>query len=69
MGDDPEAVVVKIFYAVGASLYELHLSVEALRDAVVFAEAPHADDLLLPVVGGFAEGWASGKELEWSCSM
>ena len=62
LGDDPQAVVVKRFYAVSAPLYELHLSVEALRDAVVFTEAPHSDDLLLPVVEGFAEGLGLGKE-------
>ena len=34
--------------AVGTALDELHLSMEALGDAVAFGEAPHADDGLVP---------------------
>ena len=47
--DDSQAVVVDVFEAVGASLDEFHLSVEAFGDAVGFGEAPHADDGLVPV--------------------
>lgn len=46
--DDPQAVIVEVFEAVSSSLNELHLSVEALGDAVVFAEASHAGDGFVP---------------------
>ena len=56
MGDDSEAVVFEVFKAVGSSLDELHLAMEALGDAVVFAEAPHAGDGLHPVREGLGQG-------------
>lgn len=39
--EDSQAVV---FEAIGSSLDELHLSIEALSDAVGSAEAPQSDD-------------------------
>ena len=49
LSDDSESVVVKVFKPVGSSLYELHFAVEALSDAVVLPEAPHADDGVFPL--------------------
>lgn len=56
LSDDPEPVVVKISEAVGTTLDEFHLSVEALSDAVVLGKAPHAGDLFLPVREGPGQG-------------
>ena len=39
---------MKVSGAVGTTLNELHLSMEAFGDTVVFGEAPHAGDLFLP---------------------
>ena len=67
LSDDAQAVVVKVFEAVGAALDEFHFSMEALCDAVVFGEAPHSSDFVLPVGEGFGEcgkrGEATGGEL------
>ena len=46
MGDDTEAVILEVPKAISTALDELPLAVEALGDAVVLCEAPHADDLL-----------------------
>ena len=56
LSDDSEAVVVKVSEAVGTALYQLHFSMEALSDAIVFGEAPHTGDLLLPGVQGPGQG-------------
>ena len=56
LSDDSEAVVVKISEAVGTALDELHLSMEALGNTVVFGEAPHAGDLLLPGAQSLGQG-------------
>ena len=39
--DDSQALVFKVSEAVGAPLNELHLSMEAFSDAIVFGEPPH----------------------------
>jgi len=56
LSDDAQAVVVKVFEAVGTALDEFHFSVEAFGDAVVFGEAPHSGDFILPVGQCFGEG-------------
>ena len=56
LGDDAEAVVIEVSEAVGAALDEFHFAVEAFGDAVVAGEAPHADDLLRPIMEGLGEG-------------
>ncbi len=67
LSDDAESVVLEVSKAVGATLDELHFSVEALCDAVVFGEAPHGGDGLDPVVEGLGEGderWeGAGREV------
>ncbi len=42
--DYSEAVVLKVSQAVSAPLSEIHLSIDALGDAVVIGEAPHGRD-------------------------
>lgn len=59
LSDDAQAVVFEVPKAVCAALDEFHFPVEALGDAVVLGEAPHAGDGLLPVEQG------SGERLEW----
>src|ERR1700722_1471446 len=61
LGDDAQAVIFEGFEAVRPALYQLHFPVEALGDAVVAGEAPHAGDLLGPVAKGLGEG-ESGLE-------
>ena len=41
LGDDAQAVVVKVFEAVGTALNEFHFSMEALGDTIASGEAPH----------------------------
>jgi hypothetical protein len=48
--DDSETVVLKVSEAVSAPLNELHLSMEALGEAVVFGEAPRGGDLTPPIL-------------------
>ena len=55
MGDDAQAVVVEISEAIGAGLDEFHFSVEAFGDGVVFGEAPHGDEGILPILEGFSQ--------------
>ena len=54
--DDAESVVLKVFEAVSAALDELHFSVEAFGDAIVFGEAPHAGNLFTPAGESFGQG-------------
>ena len=56
MGDDSEAVVFEVLKTIGTSLDELHFAMEALGDAVVLGEAPHAGDGLHPVRKGLGQG-------------
>jgi hypothetical protein len=60
LSDDAQAVVVEVSEAVGTALDEFHFSVEAFGDAIVFGEAPHAGDFLLPVLERLSQGdeWA-----------
>jgi hypothetical protein len=44
LSDHAKSVVVKVSEAVGTALNELHFSVKAFGDAVVFGEAPHQND-------------------------
>ncbi len=44
-GDDAEAIVLEVSDAIAAFLDTLHLSVEALGEAVGFGESPHGGDL------------------------
>jgi hypothetical protein len=39
--DHSQAVVLKVSKAVGTPLNELHLPMEAFRNAIVFGEPPH----------------------------
>jgi len=39
--DHSQAVVLKVSKAVSSPLNELHLPMEAFRNAIVFGEAPH----------------------------
>jgi len=55
LGDDTEAVILEVSKAVSAALDELHFAVEAFCDAVVFGEAPHAGDLLVPGGEGLSQ--------------
>ena len=48
LSDNAEAIIKEVSEAVSAALDELHFTVEAFGDAVVFCEAPHAGDLLAP---------------------
>jgi len=59
--DDSQAVVFEVLEAVSTALDELHLSMEALGDAVGFGEAPHADDGFVPVGERLGEGDEGGK--------
>jgi len=59
LGDDAEAVILEVSKAVSAALDELHFAMEALGNAVVLGEAPHASDLFTP--GG--EGLGKSEEL------
>ena len=45
---------------------QLHLTMEALGDAIVFGESPHTHNLLSPFVKGFAQGpeWFEGALFE-----
>lgn len=45
---------------VGAALDEFHFAVEAFGDAVVFGEAPHPHDFLLPLLQSGCEGQHGG---------
>ena len=56
MGDDAQAVIFERTESVCSALYQFHFSVEALRDAVVAGEAPHASDLLGPIAEGLCQG-------------
>ena len=56
MSDDSEAIVFEVFKSVGSSLDKLHFAMEALGDAVVLGEAPHAGDGLHPVRKGLGQG-------------
>jgi len=47
---------LEVSKAVSAALDELHFAVEALGDAVVFGEAPHAGDLLAPGGESLSQG-------------
>ena len=55
LSDDAEAVILEVPKAVSAALDELHLAMEALGDAVVLGEAPHAGDLLAPGGEGLSQ--------------
>jgi hypothetical protein len=44
-----QVVVLKIYETTGASLSELHLSVEAFGHAIVFSEAPRGRDAPLQI--------------------
>jgi len=61
LSDDTEAVVFEVSKAVSAALDELHLSMEALGNAIVLGEAPHASDGLGP---GAQRGSQSDERLE-----
>jgi hypothetical protein len=41
-------VIVNVSKSIGSSGDHFHLVMEALGDAVIFAEAPHGGDLLFP---------------------
>ena len=56
MSDDAEAVVVKVPEAVGSTLDEFHLSVEAFGDAIILREAPHGGNGSRPLGEGLSEG-------------
>ena len=56
MGDDAQAVIFERTEPVRSPLYQFHFSVEALRDAVVAGEAPHAGYFLAPVSQRLCEG-------------
>ena len=45
LGDDAEAIASEVSEAIAASLDTLHLSAEALGDAVGFGKSPHGGDL------------------------
>ena len=62
LGDDAEAVVVKVSEAVCAALDEFHFPVEALGDGVGFTEAPHGGDGLCPRGEGSGEGLESWED-------
>jgi hypothetical protein len=47
---------LKVSEAVIAPLDELHFSMEALGDAVVFGEAPHGGDFTPPTLKRLCEG-------------
>ena len=51
-GNDAEAIVLEVSKAIGASLDELHLAVEALGDAIGFGKPPHGGDLGQPRAEG-----------------
>jgi len=55
LSDDAQAVIVEVSKAVSAALNELHLSVEALGDAVIFCKAPHGDESVSPRVERFGQ--------------
>ena len=57
LGDDSETVVFEVFKSVGSSLDEFHFAMEALGDAVVLGEAPHAGDGFHPVPEGLSQGF------------
>ena len=46
---------MEVFEAVSPTLNELHLSVEALGDAVIFGKAPHGHKSLSPGVKRFGQ--------------
>jgi len=52
---------VEVSEAVGTALDELHFSVEAFSEAIVFCEAPHGDDFLTPGVEGIGESEELGE--------
>jgi hypothetical protein len=56
LSDDAQAVVVEVSEAVSTALDEFHFAVEAFGDAIVFGEAPHAGDFLLPAFEGIGQG-------------
>ena len=56
LGDDAQAVVIEVTEAVSATLNEFHFSVEPFGDAVVFGDAPHACDFLLPASQCIGQG-------------
>ena len=61
--DDSQAVVFKVSEAVGAPLNELHLSMEAFSDAVVFGEPPHGRNFAPPALKGFGQRLHGGELL------
>ena len=61
MSDDAQAAIVEVSKAISAALNELHLSVEALGDAVIFCKAPHGDESVSPRVERFGQ---AGEGLE-----
>ena len=52
LGDDAEVIVLEVSEGICASLDELHLSVEALGDAIGFGESPYGGDLGQPGAEG-----------------
>jgi hypothetical protein len=56
LGDHTETVVFEIPEAIGSSLDEFHLAVEAFGDPVVSRETPHACDRFDPIIEGVGEG-------------
>ena len=48
VGQHSQPIILKVPETIGSPGDHFHLGVEALRDAVVFAEAPHRDDRLQP---------------------
>ena len=48
LSDDSDAVVLKVYDAVGAALDELHFSMKAFGNSIVSGEAPHTGDGLRP---------------------
>ena len=55
LSDDAPAVIVEISKAISAALNELHLSVEALGEAVIFCKAPHGNESVSPRVKRFGQ--------------
>jgi hypothetical protein len=56
LSDDAQAVVIEVSKAVSTALNKFHFAVEAFGDAVVFGEAPHAGDFLLPAFESIGQG-------------
>jgi hypothetical protein len=56
LSDDAKSVIVEVSEAVSAALDELHFSVKAFSDAIVFSKAPHGSDGLDPVLESLSQG-------------